>query len=486
MTITKKSVVAPIYHLIVHTQSILKFRLFASEKWVAVMVFALCITLRALPELMAYPYPIGYDVVNYYIPTVANFDETWGNISTQFPLYVIFLHFVSITTGFPSHSVVVGVAIAIAGIFGMSLFFIGRNLLRLGIIQSAFLAVFAVFQVAILRTMWDLHKDIFALTTMMFALSLLARRDATWKTFALSIAFASLTVASDRMIGILFCISLTAYAIMTRRRNVIQITALSISMFFVLMIVTYEISSSNSAISRNSISQSTNYDFYNPTNLAILLAVLNGLIAVPGAIGFFVMKDSLLKIPLIVSLVGSLSWLLFPEYSSLAADRWIVLTGIFLSVFAGFGILHLVKNLKPRLSSVICGSILGAFAIIGLAYSLMPYDSPFILYSAANSNIGKFVPPTMQFNSLDLEDNNNLFSAIVWLNENTESDAVIVGEKHWRGFMDLYLEDARTYISSDYPSRVADALAEQGKHVYRVSALEGLRTNFDIEVMSKR
>ena len=286
MTITKKSVVAPIYHLIVHTQSILKFRLFASEKCVAVMVFALCITLRALPELMAYPYPIGYDVVNYYIPTVANFDETWGNISTQFPLYVIFLHFVSITTGFPSHSVVVGVAIAIAGIFGMSLFFIGRNLLRLGIIQSAFLAVFAVFQVAILRTMWDLHKDIFALTTMMFALSLLARRDATWKTFALSIAFASLTVASDRMIGILFCISLTAYAIMTRRRNVIQITALSISMFFVLMIVTYEISSSNSAISRNSISQSTNYDFYNPTNLAILLAVLNGLIAVPGVLAF--------------------------------------------------------------------------------------------------------------------------------------------------------------------------------------------------------
>ena len=100
MTITKKSVVAPIYPLIVHTQSILKFRLFASEKWVAVMVFALCITLRALPELMAYPYPIGYDVVNYYIPTVANFEETWGNISTQFPLYVIFLH-VSVPLHFP-------------------------------------------------------------------------------------------------------------------------------------------------------------------------------------------------------------------------------------------------------------------------------------------------------------------------------------------------------------------------------------------------
>ena len=485
MTITKKSIVVPIYHLIVHTQSVLTFRLFASERRVALILFALCLTLRAIPELTAYPYPIGYDVVNYYIPTLANFGEKWSSVATQFPLYVILLDFVKIVTGFSAQSVVVGVAITMAGFFGISLFYIGRTILKLGIAQSAFLALFVVFQVSTLRTMWDLHKDIFALTTMLFALSLIARKDTTFRTFVLAIALAILTVSMDKMIGILFCVSLATYTIMNRRKSVIQITALSTGLFLVLMLIGYETSHTTSAISNNSISESTSYEFYNTANLGILFIVLSGLIAAPAAIGFFAMKNNMLKIPLIVSLVGSLSWLVFPHDSSLAADRWIILASIFLSVFAGYGILRLVKNLGQRFTAIVAGSILGAFAIIGLAYSLLPYDSSFILYSAASSNTGKFMPPTMQFNSLDIKDNHNLVSSIAWLNENTEQDAIIVGEKHWRGFMDLYLEDARSYKSSDYPSRTAEALSEQERHVYLISVVDGLQTDFDIKVMNR-
>jgi hypothetical protein len=485
MTITKKSVVVPIYHLIVHTQSVLTFRLFASERRVALIIFALCLTLRAVPELTAYPYPIGYDVVNYYIPTLANIGERWNSMVTQFPLYVILLDFARIITGLSAQSVVVGVSIAMAGFFGISLFYIGRRVLKLGIAQSAFLTLFVVFQVSSLRTMWDLHKDIFALTTMMFAFSLIARKETTFRTFLLTITLAILTVSMDKMIGILFCVSLATYAIVTRRRSVIQITVLSTALFFVLLLISYETSYIPSTTNNTSISQSLSFDFYNPTNLALLFVVLSGLIAVPAVIGFFAMKNNLLKIPLIVSLVGSLSWLVFPHDSSLAADRWIILASIFLSVFGGYGILHLVKNSGLKFAAIATGSIVGAFAVIGLAYSLMPYDSPFILYSAASSNTGKFMPPTMQFNSLDIKDNHNLLSAISWLNENTEQDAIIVGEKHWRGFMDLYLENARSYKSSDYPSRTADALSEQGKHVYLISVVDGLQTDFHIKVMSK-
>jgi hypothetical protein len=373
-----------------------------------------------------------------------------------------------------------------AGIFGMSLFYIGRILLKLGITQSAFLAIFAIFQVAILRTMWDLHKDIFSLTTMMFALCLLARKDATWKSFAQTLALATLTVATDRMIGILFCVSLGAYAIITRRRDVILTASFSIGIFSALMVASYQISDNNTMGTGNSTSQNMTPEFYTPTNLFMLLAIINGLIAVPAAIGFFIMKNSLLKIPLLVSVVGSFSWLAFPENSVLVADRWIVLTGIFLSVFAGYGILYVIKKAKSRISSILAGSILAGFAVIGLAYSVMPHDSPFILYGAARANIEKFGPVTMQFNSLDIGDNSNLVSAIIWLNENTERDAIIVGEKHWRGFMDIYLEDGRTYVSSDDPSAVAVALEKQGKSVYMILAKGSFHTTFTIERVGKR
>jgi hypothetical protein len=118
----------------VHTFSPFKFRFLGSEKQTAIIVLILCIAVRTLPELAAYPHPIGYDVVNYYIPKVADFEEQWGTISKQFPLYVTILFSLSTATGIPPPSIVVFVAVAMAGIFGVSLFYIGRNLLDRSII----------------------------------------------------------------------------------------------------------------------------------------------------------------------------------------------------------------------------------------------------------------------------------------------------------------------------------------------------------------
>src|SRR5919112_3731987 len=159
-----------------------KERLINTEKYAILFIFSIASLVRTVPELMAYPYPLGYDVINYYIPTVTNFEDKWDIVSKQFPFYVTFLYLVSITTGLPAHPVVVAVIIVMTGIFGISLFYLGRNLLKLGISHSAFIAIFAIVQLAVLRTTWDFHRDIFALTIMMFVFSLLSRKNAGWKT----------------------------------------------------------------------------------------------------------------------------------------------------------------------------------------------------------------------------------------------------------------------------------------------------------------
>ncbi|MDQ3884723.1 MAG: hypothetical protein M3239_04680, partial [Thermoproteota archaeon] len=76
--------------------------------------------------------------------------------------------------------------------------------------------------------------------------------------------------------------------------------------------------------------------------------------------------------------------------------------------------------------------------------------------------------------------------AIEWLNKNTEHDAIVVGEKHWRGFMDMNLEDERTYVSSDDARVLAQNLGAQGKPAYLISAVGSLQTNFTIEHKAKR
>jgi hypothetical protein len=452
----------------VYTQLLLKSRLFTSEKHTVLVVFILCIALRAAPELMAYPYPIGYDVINYYIPTVTNFEDKWDIVSKQFPFYVTFLYLVSITTGLPAHPVVVAVIIVMTGIFGISLFYLGRTLLKLGISHSAYIAIFAIVQLAVLRTTWDFHRDIFALTMMMFVFSLFSRKNAGWKPLALILVLATLTVAADRMVGALFSVSLVVYAIVTRRRDAALTGIFAIVMFYALALPTQSVPNITT-ITSTEIPQNNNElrEFYNPADLLIFFVVVNGLLVAAAAIGFLKMRNSLLlKIPLLICLIGSFSWLLFPENRYLLADRWIILAGIFLSVFAGYGVLHLVRNLKKR--SAIAGFIVGAFAVLGVSYAVIPHHSASAIYGIVGVHAKNLPPVTMQFNSIDVEDNDELLSTIAWINKNTEQDAVIVGESHLRGFMELYLEDNRMYHFSEDPPTFAETLSKSGHQVYLI------------------
>lgn len=459
-----------------------RHKLFASEKHAVIFVLVLCVVLRSTPELVAYPYPIGYDVVNYYIPVVENFDEHWPETVNQFPLYVVLLHFIHLVTGLSAHSVVAAMAVAIFGAFGASLYFLGRSLLKLGIAPSVFLAAFVVFQMAVLRTAWDLHRDIFALTAMIFVFSLLARNN-SWKGIAITLALAALTVAADRMVGALLCISLIAYAAMTRRKEAITASVFATGLFAVLMTASYPGPDAGSGIA---VSPDKTETFYDRQNLMVLFAVVNGLIVAPAAIGFLRIKNHLLKVPLLVSIAGSFSWLAFPDAGQLVADRWVILAGIFLAIFAGYGILRVAKSLKPKISAAIAGSVLAAFVVIGLAYAVMPYDSPFILYGAARGSTENFSPVTMQFNSLDVQDNEKLLSVIAWINQNTEPEAVIVGEKHWRGFMELHLQDGRTYRFSGDPLALAEALERQSKPAYLITFDPRSPAVFEVEDVAIR
>lgn len=435
-----------------------------------------------IPELVAYPHPIGYDVINYYIPVVENFDEHWSTAAGQFPLYVLFLDSVHLATGMPAQSVVTGIAIAMFGFFGMSLYFLGRSLLRLDTIQSIFSAIFVVFQMAVLRTAWDLHRDIFALTAMMFVLALLAKNRG-WKEIAVILALTALTVAADRMIGALLLVSLIAYAAISRQKDTTAVSVFATAVFLILMISSYSSPLSSANVSDNNIEITADKTpaFYNPQNLFILFVVTNGLLVAPAAVGFFRINNWLLKVPLLASLIGSFSWLAFPDISQLVADRWVIVAGIFLAIFASYGILHIVKHLKPRVSAVVAGSVLIGFAVNGIAYAVMPYDSPFALYGIARQRIENFGPVTMQFNSIDIHDNDEILSIIEWINQNTEHNAIIVGEKHWRGFMELHLGAERTYRFSDNPRALAEAVEKQGKPAYLITFDSGRHPMFEVE-----
>jgi hypothetical protein len=66
---------------------------------------------------------------------------------------------------------------------------------------------------------------------MAFAFSILGRNNIGWKEVAIDLLLAALTVAADRMIGVLFCISLTAHLVITKHKDVAFVSIFETGLF---------------------------------------------------------------------------------------------------------------------------------------------------------------------------------------------------------------------------------------------------------------
>jgi hypothetical protein len=358
------------------------------------------------------------------------------------------------------------------GIFAVSLFFVSQRLLKLNLVYSILLTVFVIFQIAVLRTAWDLHRDIFGLSTMLLSFYLIQVKKENPKskvTLAALILSTAAASSTDALISSLFVVSLIIYAIITRLKIVILCTAIAMG-FFTFAVIP------NQNIFHQHIERipaglpSTVSSSYNPINLLILFLVVDGLLILTGVIGFIFLKNNLLKVPLLICIVASLSWLVFPNTRSLVADRWTVLGGIFLSIFAAYGIIRCIQKLNvcsERTRIIVLIPIVGIFVTMGSAYMVLPNDKPFFLYGMVRNNIQTFMPTSMQVqisNSQDIQDNVKLTATISWLNNSTGPNAIIVGDKDWRGWMEIGLKDHRTYKFSENLSALIGTM--NSKHQY--------------------
>ena len=148
-----------------------------------------------------------------------NFDEYWPAISNQFPLYVSLLYAISDVFRVDPRLVISASIVLVFGLFSLVIFSIGKNLLRLNNLQSIFLSVFVIFQLAVLRTSWDLHKDMLALTLTFFCLLYISKiPNVSKKMIAVIISLSILSVLADRMIGLLLSVTLIVSSFVKRDR----------------------------------------------------------------------------------------------------------------------------------------------------------------------------------------------------------------------------------------------------------------------------
>ena len=294
--------------------------------------FLIAIALRLTPELIAYPYPIGFDVINYYLPVITNFEAHWTVASGQFPLYVLLLHFITVVTKLEPSTVVRLFSIIIFGFFSLAIYQIAREVFRLQPHYSLFLSLFVIFQICTLRTAWDLHKDLLSLTAMFFVISLVSNsKNLSKKLFIIVLVLSLISILADRMVGLLSVLSLIIYAIIRKNRVITLLAIITSVVLLVAFLQGFNVIKSNVQILNNN---TTGDNIYRPINLIILFVVINVFLIPTWLYGYFRTDEIYLKIPLYISLLGSFSWIVFPNTSGLLPDRWITIFGIFISIFA--------------------------------------------------------------------------------------------------------------------------------------------------------
>jgi hypothetical protein len=190
---------------------------------------------------------------------------------------------------------------------------------------------------------------------------------------------------------------------------------------------------------------------YNPTNLFSYFVALNLLLVPFGIVGYLQLKDRLLKVSFIVALVSSMTWLAFPYAKELVADRWLLLFGVSLSIFACHGFVITIQMISARLRNtyvhiLVSAAIFLTFAQFGIIYAVLPYEAQFSVIGLFDKNIQEFAPKSMQFNSIKVDQSPKILGMIHWINENTPAGSTIIGSNDWRGWFILELEGNRSFV----------------------------------------
>ena len=410
--------------------------------------FVLGCFIRIIPDLIAYPYPIGYDIINYYIPLADKLNTIFQNDSFQFYPYLLytFKSFIPLNP----QGLMLSLASITYGLFSVSIYLLLKGL---NLKPALFMTVFILFQISALRTTWDLQKDILALSfTFLIIYLILEDRKAYFFTiriihFGIIISLVILTFLTDNMIAFLLIISLLIYfAIKQDIKYIISLTIIIISIMSFLVVVDNTkndslINSINHILTGN-IKANENYT---PLNLGILFIMMN-ILSLPLFIyGLKYLYELLLYIPLSMALLGSFTWIVLPYSAILLPDRWIIISGIFMSIFSSYGLIKLFSNYEDKPNYKILLPIMSFYIIIGLFYMILPYEYAFPIYGIFTEYTHFFVPSTMQFNSIDIVDNRDLSIAIDWLNNHTNPKSIIYGDSYLSGWMKMLLKDKRIF-----------------------------------------
>ena len=374
-----------------------------------VVAFAIPLGIRALPEILAGPYPIGYDTIASYVPLMLDWGS--GNLRGFSPLiggWLIFgvLGMMYSATRIDPILIAKAAGPVLYGILGVAEYFFARRSLGWEPKKCLLFLVITSFYFVSLRVSLDLFRN--TLGTALLLLALAVGRDV--KTPRNAIIFASLAwlvtathlLVATLLFGMIF---IETVASPTQFRKVL-LAIPGIAQYTVSLI----------GLTLGGVTTFSNGELTIPSVTPYVYLAYIFLPIIPmAALGFRRVRAPSLVQWLFVCGIGFVA-----STSSLALsvqlvspDRWALMMIIPLGAYACSGISRWTwrNHQRFRFPSTIFPAWIMIVLVMGLTFMILPASQAFPYYRY-------FEPTSMEQSTIPAQDSPNVINAIEWLSSN--------------------------------------------------------------------
>ena len=455
------------------------------KKYYCLLSFLAPLIVRAIPEIVSFPWPLGYDTVTWYAPVV-NFCQIYGPLYSlavftdwrMAPLLYIVMGFTGCIPGVDPIMVTKSFGPLLSGCLGFSVFFFSRSCLGWDVRKSLACALLCTSYFVTLRLTWDSYRNVLGFIFFILALSAASNLNKRWGAFSL-LVFSFLCAFSHELVTIVLLLTLIYLVLLEvhrklggydfRMRNLV---VLFVSLLPPAVLLAYYYT--------NWMGNTISY-FYNPfayssggilvdyislrvslylyPTVDVLNAHIIHLFAVCFApilplvvLGYF--RNDALDVTTLFLLVGSFMPLVLPHSALPLWSRWMFMLTVPFAMYATNFLFPddtraiLAKKLRiPRFirtrSLVVVVPLL---VLLSSTYMVLPGNIAFPYFS--NVNTARYLPSTMQYNTVPVSMSQDVVLALSWMEFNMSLDSCIIAHESLAGWASLAFPFKQVFLYS--------------------------------------
>jgi hypothetical protein len=448
-----------------------------------VIIFLFAAGLRAIPELLSGAYPVGFDTMQGYAPSILALPDNspmklfgWA----YSPLAIYLLGSVYELTKINVYLLLKIAGPIFYGIFSATFYYLLTHGLKWSTRKSLLVTFILILQPAILRMGWDQFREELGLS-FFFILLGVTKCDIVSsikkKSAALLVLTLSLLIVFSHQLAAILLFAVVLWQLLTyeTKRGKAFVTSILVIVPSVLIFAwqingqflnpTYDIHFSPLQLPNGaSLFPFTNYFLSDPRfiggNYLTILSHVGSLLLfsimplIPFAIKGF-SKDKVFLPMLIWLTIASFSILVYPWFALQMYWWWILLLPIPLTVYTG-KCLEKIKIFKHKKRLGVNLVAIAALAVIAVGYA----SSTVIV---GNQYSFTYMPSGLVESSIPIQDIPDAVSALKWTNENLPANSTVIVPEKLQGLAHIYIKSAEIKIRISQPTLTLETVLDQSQ-----------------------